>query len=132
MQSASFRVWTRVAESISYVNNHYTSGTSKGIYVCQNQRIKVRTVNWTNKVPTFISISLLDLQGVNEWKMRNEIFAFDCQIQIVNLLQLRKDEVKYKKNQFYSPYPRNEIDMQQVYEACQFFLNPEETFIGFK
>ena len=29
MQSASFRIWTRVAMSISYDDNHYTIGTSK-------------------------------------------------------------------------------------------------------
>ena len=28
MQSVSFRIWTRVAVSISYDNNHYTTGTS--------------------------------------------------------------------------------------------------------
>ena len=29
MQSASSRIWTRVAVSISYDDNHYTTGTSK-------------------------------------------------------------------------------------------------------
>ena len=28
MQSVSSRIWTRVAVSISYDNNHYTTGTS--------------------------------------------------------------------------------------------------------
>ena len=28
MQSVSFRIWTRVAVSISYDDNHYTTGTS--------------------------------------------------------------------------------------------------------
>ena len=28
MQSVSFRIWTRVAVSISYDDNHYTMGTS--------------------------------------------------------------------------------------------------------
>ena len=28
MQSVSSRIWTRVAESISYDDNHYTTGTS--------------------------------------------------------------------------------------------------------
>ena len=28
MQSVSFRIWTRVAVSISYNDNHYTTGTS--------------------------------------------------------------------------------------------------------
>ena len=30
MQSVSSRIWTRVAVFISYDNNHYTMGTSKG------------------------------------------------------------------------------------------------------
>ena len=29
MQSVSFRIWTRVAVSISYDDNHYTMGTFK-------------------------------------------------------------------------------------------------------
>ena len=29
MQSVSFRIWTRVAVSISYDDNHYTTGTSQ-------------------------------------------------------------------------------------------------------
>ena len=28
MQSVSFRIWTRVAVSISYDDNHYTTGTN--------------------------------------------------------------------------------------------------------
>ena len=31
MQSVSSRIWTRVAVSISYDDNHYTTGTSYGI-----------------------------------------------------------------------------------------------------
>ena len=30
MQSVSSRIWTRVAVSISYDDNHYTTGTSGG------------------------------------------------------------------------------------------------------
>ena len=33
MQSVSSRIWTRVAVSISYDDNHYTTGTSKYYYV---------------------------------------------------------------------------------------------------
>ena len=29
MQSASFRIWTHIAVSISYDDNHYTTGTSE-------------------------------------------------------------------------------------------------------
>ena len=32
MQSASSRIWTRVAVSISYDDNHSTTGTRKGWY----------------------------------------------------------------------------------------------------
>ena len=32
MQSVSARIWTRVAVSISYDDNHYTTGTSKMKY----------------------------------------------------------------------------------------------------
>ena len=40
MQSVSSRIWTRVAVSISYDNNHYTTGTSTplelgGLYLSQ-------------------------------------------------------------------------------------------------
>ena len=34
MQSVSSRIWTRVAVSISYDNNHYTTGTSLEIDLC--------------------------------------------------------------------------------------------------
>ena len=33
MQSVSSRIWTRVAVSISYDDNHYTTGTSKFIII---------------------------------------------------------------------------------------------------
>ena len=32
MQSVSSRIWTRVAVSISYDDNHYITGTSKPMY----------------------------------------------------------------------------------------------------
>ena len=32
MYSVSSRIWTRVAESISYDDNHYTTGTSYNVY----------------------------------------------------------------------------------------------------
>ena len=37
MQSVSSRIWTRVAVSISYDNNHYTAGTS--YYVLFNTKV---------------------------------------------------------------------------------------------
>ena len=36
MQSVSSRIWTRVAVSISYDDNHYTTGTSKSKYFIRN------------------------------------------------------------------------------------------------
>ena len=33
MQLACSRIWTRVAESISYNDNHYTTGTSTGNFL---------------------------------------------------------------------------------------------------
>ena len=38
MQSISSRIWTRVTVSISYDNNHYTTGTSKKSYVMTDGR----------------------------------------------------------------------------------------------
>ena len=35
MQPVSSRIWTRVAVSISYDDNHYTTGTSKSRYIDQ-------------------------------------------------------------------------------------------------
>ena len=32
MRSVSSRIWTRIAVSISYDDNHYTTGTSIGLY----------------------------------------------------------------------------------------------------
>ena len=34
MQSVSSRIWTRVAVSISYVDNHYTTGTCVYVFMC--------------------------------------------------------------------------------------------------
>ena len=37
MQSVWSRIWTRVAESISYDDNHYTTGISNLGYLMPNQ-----------------------------------------------------------------------------------------------
>ena len=45
MQSISSRIWTRVAVSISYDDNHYTTGTSRYLIVkkkTENIRMKNR------------------------------------------------------------------------------------------
>ena len=36
MQSVSSKIWTRVAVSISYDDNHYTTGTSKIYFIVVN------------------------------------------------------------------------------------------------
>ena len=37
MQLVSVRIWTRVAVSISYDDNHYTTGTYKGWYAIKQR-----------------------------------------------------------------------------------------------
>ena len=39
MQSVSSRIWTRVTVSISYEDNHYTTGTSIKSSVMQKQQL---------------------------------------------------------------------------------------------
>ena len=45
MQSVSSRIWTRVAVSISYGNNHYTTGTSKSSKDIPNFAGRTETLN---------------------------------------------------------------------------------------
>ena len=44
MQSVSSRIWTRVAVSISYDDNRYTTGTS--IRSSEDQQQKMNKVQW--------------------------------------------------------------------------------------
>ena len=44
MQSASSRIWTRVAVSISYDDNHYTTGTSD----TQHKLLHKPSINYYN------------------------------------------------------------------------------------
>ena len=55
MQSVSFRIWTRVAVSISYDDNHYSMGTSYQLTVVwkllneqnnDNDNTRIRTEKW--------------------------------------------------------------------------------------
>ena len=41
MQSVSSRIWTRVAVSISYDDNHYTTGTAKGYEHCLSNYLPI-------------------------------------------------------------------------------------------
>ena len=41
MQSVSSRIWTRVAVSISYNDNHYTTGTSRGTRSCISKHVEL-------------------------------------------------------------------------------------------
>ena len=50
MQSVSFRIWTRVAVSISYDDNHYTTGTSSHTITFTFGRIALEKV-WTSLSP---------------------------------------------------------------------------------
>ena len=45
MQLVSSRIWTRIAVSISYDNNHYTTGTSMKVTVIRIEIGVLRTVN---------------------------------------------------------------------------------------
>ena len=44
MQQISFRIWTRVTVSISYDDNHYTTGTSLRV------NVRLLAVNNSNKI----------------------------------------------------------------------------------
>ena len=55
MQSVSSRIWTRVAVSISYDDNHYTTGTSTGY------------INYRIYVDGFWRLSILH----DEWKIQD-------------------------------------------------------------
>ena len=46
MQSVSSTIWTRDAVSISYDDNHYTTGTSSGVMVRQLLLISMRFNEW--------------------------------------------------------------------------------------
>ena len=48
MLSVSSRIWTRVVVSISYDDNHYTTGTS--------QKIIIIIIIWNNTAVQFIRI----------------------------------------------------------------------------
>ena len=53
MQSVSSRIWTRVAVSISYDDNHYTTGTSKScllyVYILTFVQLFLK-VFWRHKI----------------------------------------------------------------------------------
>ena len=44
MQSASYRIWTRVAVSISYDDNHYTTAISININPISNVYLKILNI----------------------------------------------------------------------------------------
>ena len=63
MQSVSSRIWTRVAVSISYDDNHYTTGTSNIYYVgCLNiHGTHVTANNSTTNYVVFFFVSDLKI-----------------------------------------------------------------------
>ena len=46
MQSASSRIWTRVAMSISYDDNHYTTGTSTNHLLTDVNKCIIRNITF--------------------------------------------------------------------------------------
>ena len=46
MQSASSKIWTRVAVSISYYGNHYTTGTENVYTFLKGINTKVNPITW--------------------------------------------------------------------------------------
>ena len=57
MQSVSSRIWTRVAVSISYDDNDYTTGTDEGyMYPFLHSYILPKYFNWLTNIyfPTYI------------------------------------------------------------------------------
>ena len=71
MQSVSHRIWTRVTMSISYDDNHYTTGTSKNmnIYKYEISTPLYKILHGKNIFkPTFSWLqSLSAVEFVNKW-----------------------------------------------------------------
>ena len=59
MQSVSSRVWTRVAMSISYDDNHYTTGTSVALFSPFSFRVRVSKWRWITNTTCGIFFSFL-------------------------------------------------------------------------
>ena len=59
MQSVSSRIWTRVAVSISYDDNHYTTGTSNHYATVLNKFYKFHIFDISILSPT-INIDMYD------------------------------------------------------------------------
>ena len=76
MQSASSMIWTRIAVSISYDNNHYTTGTSDIRFINAQEKEK----QWSIKILSiFVWIYLLN--GLNT----NILFIWKCLITIISI-----------------------------------------------
>ena len=59
MQSVSSRIWTRVTVSISYDDNHYTTGTSSFFYGLQDGREEaVKLLFCCALIPGFVQNSM--------------------------------------------------------------------------
>ena len=63
MQSFSSRIWTRVAVSISYDDNHYTTGTSLGVYAC----IIIIIMYIINIIISISCLKLFNYEQTNDW-----------------------------------------------------------------
>ena len=74
MQSVSSRIWTRIAVSISYDDNHYTTGTTKII----NNQLYIKLRQFTQEELNLVlrKIKNRKAAGLNEilpevWKTRD-------------------------------------------------------------
>ena len=76
MQSVSSRIWTRVAVSISYTDNHYTTAPQKWL----NWPEKVDTLNKNTNQP---SISTTELPHPRK---KNEISNYDKNVGLMSAI----------------------------------------------
>ena len=83
MQSVSSRIWTCIALSISYDDNHYSWGTSSfffffWLYVCVNERVCVfGSVDVSLWVYVCVCVCVYVCRGVNECVF---VFTDDCMV----------------------------------------------------
>ena len=59
MQSVSSRIWTHVAVSISYDDNHYTTGTSRYLKSYNCKLFVLEIVTWSSNCLLRVIISYL-------------------------------------------------------------------------
>ena len=60
MQSVSSRIWTRVAVSISYNDNHYTTGTIQFRHTAEEFHVLLLNINYSIQRYSFVYTELND------------------------------------------------------------------------